>query len=907
MIVLKQQLTDPIILIAYFENTNRRQLNMSFNQIIKSEWESVEVPVSLEEKSILQMIIEGYTNVNIKHNHNLSIASFLKIENGAKMEDYLYIRYFMSLADTIYKIKVRPTKELTVHIKKPNAKNKSNTIKKADMLRIGKNEESDLKDKNLYEYELLDHIHRLFKNDSAIIALCESEAKAKAKAKAKSETKSKSKTELTTRLRLSKLRAYHYFTLSRLVENSISKLNRHVLTFCQEVLDEYEFLVPPIEIIENSVEFIERNTNLLKYNDIKLYDHQKDIFTIFKTDGPKLVLYAAPTGTGKTITPIAIASHHRVIFVCAARHVGLAMARAAVSMGKKVAFAFGCDVPSDIRLHNFAAKVFTKKSKQKGGGIKTIDNSVGDLVEIMICDIKSFVLAHDYMLEFNQKEDMIVYWDEPTISLDYQEHDYHSLIHTNWTYNMIPNMVLSSATLPKAHELHGTISNFKNRFPGVTVHSIVSHDSKKSIPLLNREGQVVLPHFLAGSDVGELHDMVDHCLDYLTIIRYFDLEETVLLIRYVLEHSLKSNKLDVERRFENIGEVSLRNIKVYYLELLRGLSQEQWSQIRNHFMQNRVSRITENLKTDETGKTKLVGTTDASNAAATSSNPGVYVTTKDAFTLTDGPTIFITDEIEKISQFYIGQSNIPKSAMLDIMNKVEHNNKINKQIGVLSAELDAANLLEKGVAEKGQGSNTKKADRDAYKEDEGDSKSAIRTLTNSINILTSNLKPAILNETFIPNKPLHKEKWARHIPTSLTNAAFTSDVSEHTVTEIMALEGVADSWKVMLMMGIGVFTHHENPAYTVIMKTLANEQKLYMIIASSDYIYGTNYPLCHAYIGKDMALTQEKIIQSLGRVGRNNVQKNYTVRFRSNDLILKLFTKETDKPEIANMNRLFAE
>jgi hypothetical protein len=31
----------------------------------------------------------------------------------------------------------------------------------------------------------------------------------------------------------------------------------------------------------------------------------------------------------------------------------------------------------------------------------------------------------------------------------------------------------------------------------------------------------------------------------------------------------------------------------------------------------------------------------------------------------------------------------------------------------------------------------------------------------------------------------------------------------------------------------------------------------------------------------------------------------YTVRFRDDNQILKLFTSETDKPEIINMNRLF--
>ena len=78
-----------------------------------------------------------------------------------------------------------------------------------------------------------------------------------------------------------------------------------------------------------------------------------------------------------------------------------------------------------------------------------------------------------------------------------------------------------------------------------------------------------------------------------------------------------------------------------------------------------------------------------------------------------------------------------------------------------------------------------------------------------------------------------------------------------------------------------------------------------MIIATSDYIYGTNYQFCHAFLSKDLDLTQEKIIQAMGRIGRNNIQQTYTVRFRDDSQIAKLFTSETEKPEVRNMNILF--
>ena len=95
---------------------------------------------------------------------------------------------------------------------------------------------------------------------------------------------------------------------------------------------------------------------MLKYSDMTLYSHQKDLFTICKRNHgqPKLVLYTAPTGTGKTLSPLGLVTSHRVIFVCVARHIGLALAKSAISMDVKTAFAFGCETASDVRLHYFS-------------------------------------------------------------------------------------------------------------------------------------------------------------------------------------------------------------------------------------------------------------------------------------------------------------------------------------------------------------------------------------------------------------------------------------------------------------------------------------------------------------------------------------------------------------------------
>ena len=52
-------------------------------------------------------------------------------------------------------------------------------------------------------------------------------------------------------------------------------------------------------------------------------------------------------------------------------------------------------------------------------------------------------------------------------------------------------------------------------------------------------------------------------------------------------------------------------------------------------------------------------------------------------------------------------------------------------------------------------------------------------------------------------------------------------------------------------------------------------------------------------------MSQEKCIQAMGRVGRTQLQHDYTIRFRENDLIKKLFQNDENKPEVRNMNRLF--
>jgi hypothetical protein len=113
--------------------------------------------------------------------------------------------------------------------------------------------------------------------------------------------------------------------------------------------------------------------------------------------------------------------------------------------------------------------------------------------------------------------------------------------------------------------------------------------------------------------------------------------------------------------------------------------------------------------------------------------------------------------------------------------------------------------------------------------------------------------------------------------------------------------------KLLLILGVGMFDTTTPVQYMEIMKRLAISQRLLIIVASSDYIYGTNYQFCHGFIGRDLQnMTQQKIIQAMGRIGRNKIQQEYTVRFRDDAMVASLFLPPAYNREAEVMAQLFS-
>jgi len=841
---------------------------MDFTQgkLTKSEWDSVEVPDSHDERQIYQLIKDGYHDVGIVRNANQSLMQYMKIAPSDEMHAHMYELYFKTHVDEMREAFGQSAFETDTDKKK--------LVKKADLIRI-QNTNGNLDDQKtkIYEFVLLSLLLNLLNNKFPHMYPHWLQG-----------TNKKKKVPVPTAVPSRPKWMYYYYSISMLVRNSIAHLNPHVQEFIDHVTNLVEADFDPAEFIKKSHDYVEKNEFVFKCGDVKLYEHQKQIFTAFKNDTtPKLVLYIAPTGTGKTLTPIGLSEHYRVIFVCAARHVGLALAKACISAKKRIAFAFGCGSVDNIRLHYYAAKDVVRD--RRTGGIRKVDNSVGDNVEIMISDIKSYKHAMYYMNAFNPLNKLLLYWDEPTITMDYAEHEFHALIKENWTENIVPNVVLSSATLPQQAEMAPTIMDFRARFSGAEVHSIVSHDCQKTIALVNKDGYVQLPHLM----FEKYHDMrasAAHCRAYKTLLRYFDLKEVVKFIAHVNEGQLwTSSRYAVDRHFSDIADINMTNIKAYYLELLENVQADRWPAIWAHFQAQRA-RL------------------HASN---------VNLTAQDAHTLTCGPTLFLANDVEKIARFALQIAQIPECVMDDLMEIIDHNNAIKDAMETLEHEMEDA--MEEGSNDKDKNddkvSGKDKDKKNNRKMDDMRFSPEVRRLQEKIDELRRQVKWGALNDMFVPNRAEHLKRWAPQLTEDAIVAAnpFTSRVEPEDVERIMVLR-IENIWKVLLMMGVGVMTEHSNSnkTYTEIMKDLAQNQRLYLIIASTDYIYGTNYQFCHGYLGKDLSdISQEKIIQALGRIGRNKLQQEYSIRFRDDAHLLKIFqASAVAKPEVVNMARLFS-
>ena len=118
---------------------NQRKLN-------KSEWDSIEVPVCKSEIEVLNLIIGGFHDVNLRVNNNKSLFMFLKIEYNEKIEEYVFNKYFRDRVK-----KIEDNIKLILPAYKNIAVDGIIRLNSADKIRLEKNDFESIRNSDVYE------------------------------------------------------------------------------------------------------------------------------------------------------------------------------------------------------------------------------------------------------------------------------------------------------------------------------------------------------------------------------------------------------------------------------------------------------------------------------------------------------------------------------------------------------------------------------------------------------------------------------------------------------------------------------------------------------------------------------------------------------------------------------------
>ena len=828
------------------------------SKLDESEWKMIEKPITnKKEIQILKMINEGFHNEDIQISNNIFINDYLKVDTI--YDDYIYQNLFQPI---IVKMNTNNILKLTVkyiytenEYKQKKGKNKKLpkdvTIKLNNSIqKINKNEKS-----NILEFKLLEYIKCICKF-------------------IKKEVNNK---KLDTSCFLGKKISVSFYNINFILQNHGQRIQKNIKSILHNICETFNPYMNYNSILKSASHIFEAN-EIHDTSYYTLHPHQKHIYNIFKNHNEsKLIMYCAPTSSGKTLTPIGLSNSYRVLFLCASKHIGLNLAKSAFSVGKKIGFAFGCNDTSQIRLNY---NTINSWIQEKNGRTRP-DHSDGKNVEIMISDLKSYEYAMLYMKAFNKLENIIMFWDEPTIGLDVETSPMHAIVKHNWKINKIPNVVLSCATLPKQHQIQGIIIKHEERFgPNIYFEYIDVHDQNTNLMIYDTEGNVVMPHNQF-DNLKDLHEFLIY--QNKKYFKFYNCQECA---NFILFYNTNYDDTYIVRKFKSFDDITIYNIKyLYYTLLLEIDSQTTY--------QNMIETYNENKE-----KTNLYIKPE--------------LTTKSAHTLGNGPTLYMTNEIDKVCKYLLHISEIPDKLIESLSHKIHKNEEI---AGLLNEKRkDYEDKTEKYK------DSTKKMENLNFPKDVLDLRAEIQRLEDSLYSLQ-------IDAIYKPNTRDHFNKWTSKLDIDQkfcyeTFKPFVSSLNDHTIQQIMSMTTISTKFKILALLGIGVFTESsvncentmaqeslkekESGAYNSIMKSAASSKSLYLLLANSDYIYGTNYQFSHCYLGKDMDnLSQEKIIQCIGRVGRQEKNQHYSFRFRSNQQIKSLYSISKFNIEADNMNRLF--
>ena len=199
-----------------------------------------------------------------------------------------------------------------------------------------------------------------------------------------------------------------------------------------------------------------------------------------------------------------------------------------------------------------------------------------------------------------------------------------------------------------------------------------------------------------------------------TLLRYVDLDECISFIEYVNKKKIyRKDVFNVDNYFVEIEDITIDSIKIYYLILLKNIIPEEWKKVYIFLTKKRVRKY----------------------------ESTAYITTRDAYTLVNGPTIYLTNDIDKIAVFCIQNMKFPDNIIKNISDTIAKNGEINKKIAILEKN------YEDGLNKEDMKDNKLANDRGIPNE--------LRQLKSKIESFKNMIRTVSLDDMYIPNKKDH--------------------------------------------------------------------------------------------------------------------------------------------------------
>ncbi len=682
-------------------------------------------------------------------------------------------------------------------------------------------------------------------------------------------------------------------TLNKIIENQQTDINYSYFRKIRSG-DQYRLSTMLVNDFEHRINQMQNQFNIRIYNianrkpkliyhtvyditipesTIKPHDSQiqfLDVLHQYVNEG-MFVLYKTLPGLGKTTMVLSTCSYIKkiksklvVLFCCSdlLQSVRVQVLRSAFNCGIK-----------------FAIGTYSNKlDRNTGQNYRLIKNKnchSNDEIQLIVADYKTTcMILKNHEENFNKKLEetdlskmaphevkkfmatknkYLLYFDEPTILTDSIANETTLSYLSKILYWMPAHTVLSSATLPTVDEIINISSYYTQKHSNTNIREIISNKTLVGCFIKDFNSNIIVPHQVC-NNVQELGILLEKIKNFPLIGKFYTLPFLINLNDFLRRISTPDRNLAVD--IDNIGTFDQESVLENILILLNNVLTLDENEF-NQFKEIRIRDIQE----DNIDQTLLLEDINDFDTV----NPYKLLTTH-AFKYIGCCLIATKDPEEYINKYFT--EIIDDIKTFNNLNTTEDYDNFHNEMKAYKQAEDRINDL-----------FTSEIARDKE--------------------LAKLVKPTLrFPKNIEVGSPEHMKEFARYvIKYDHTVRKMNINQEELNISEFMESEYV----KILLQMGIGLFSKKLSQNYNNKVLELLSDRKLAYIIADESFCYGANYQISHVIVNDDLGDEHSinTILQLIGRTSR--IGKSWTGRVylesNTKDKILELFRNPTFNSE----------